>query len=401
MDLPDGERASLHATDTLDFVVVVQGEIELGTGDGASVRLGRGDTVVQRGARHRWRVVGDGPCTYAVVMLRPDPAAGPAAPMTSRDGAGGRPRVVDVGGRACTSARRRWCSTSRDPAVGPLAHGRSAQRRRPGRRPGRTMGARAATRRRIVPHGRARSRAPRGRGVAPHGQRRRRRRPLGPHRPRPRRRRVGRARSGRQRVVQRGAHHRWRVLGDEPVHLAVTMLAPGASRAVVGSGDGARGGDGVLLAAIGRRRASRSVCTCRRPAGGRCASRWHGSARDGRSCSAPTRSRPTSTRRRRTPPRRGAAGRSRSRSTSTRRGGRATTRSSWRSTSARRCGATTRSSSCARRPARASCSRWRPTRGTPTTTSADRTCTPAAPTSPCSGRWRRATCTSRRARAAA
>ena len=121
---------------------------------------------------------------------------------------------------------------------------------------------------------------------------------------------------------------------------------------------------------------------------------------DARSCSALRRaSRPTSTRRRRTRPRRGAAGRSRSRSTSTRRGGRATTRSSWRSTSARRCGATTRSSSCVRR--RASCSRWRPTRGTPTTTSADRTCTPAAPTSPCSGRWRRATSTSRRARAGA
>ena len=67
--------------------------------------------------------------------------------------------------------------------------------------------------------------------------------------------------------------------------------------------------------------------------------------------SASLASRPTSTRRRRTRPRRGAAGRSRSRSTSTRRGGRATTRSSWRSTSARRCGATTRSSSCVRRAA--------------------------------------------------
>ncbi len=104
---------------------------------------------------------------------------------------------------------------------------------------------------------------------------------------------------------------------------------------------------------------------------------------------------------RRTRRRRGAAGPSPSRSTSTRRGGRATTRSSSRSTSARRCGATTRSSSCARRPARASCSRWRPTPGTPTTTSAGRTSTPAAPRSPCSDRWRRATCTSRRARAVA
>ena len=82
---------------------------------------------------------------------------------------------------------------------------------------------------------------------------------------------------------------------------------------------------------------------------------------------------------RRTPPRRAADGPPRSRSTSTRRGARATTKSSWRSTSARRCGGTTRSSSCVRLRAHGSCSRWRRTRGTPTTTSADRTSTPAAP----------------------
>ena len=46
---------------------------------------------------------------------------------------------------------------------------------------------------------------------------------------------------------------------------------------------------------------------------------------------------------------------------------------------------------------RRSCWRWPPTPGTPTTTSAAATSTPAAPTSRCSGRWRRATCTSRRA----
>ena len=95
-------------------------------------------------------------------------------------------------------------------------------------------------------------------------------------------------------------------------------------------------------------RANGSACTCRRQAGGRCGSRWHGSARGARSCSAPTRSLPASTRRRPTPPRRGAGGRWHSTWTSSRPGARATTRSSWRSTSARRCGATTRSSSSAR-----------------------------------------------------
>ena len=52
-------------------------------------------------------------------------------------------------------------------------------------------------------------------------------------------------------------------------------------------------------------------------------------------------------------------------------------------------------------PGRGSSWRWRPIRGTPTTTSADRICTPVAPRSPCSGRWRRATSTSHRERVVA
>jgi quercetin dioxygenase-like cupin family protein/DNA-binding PadR family transcriptional regulator len=70
----DPDEPGMHATDTLDFMVVVDGRIVLGLDDGEH-ELGPGDVVVQRGNRHRWRVVGDEPCTYAVCMLRPDPDA--------------------------------------------------------------------------------------------------------------------------------------------------------------------------------------------------------------------------------------------------------------------------------------------------------------------------------------
>jgi quercetin dioxygenase-like cupin family protein len=67
----DEAEPGMHATDTLDFMVVVDGRIALGLDDGEH-ELGPGEVVIQRGNRHRWRVVSDEPCTYVVCMLRPD-----------------------------------------------------------------------------------------------------------------------------------------------------------------------------------------------------------------------------------------------------------------------------------------------------------------------------------------
>jgi quercetin dioxygenase-like cupin family protein len=93
VDGDDPDRVGMHATDTLDFMVVIDGRIVLGLDDGEHP-LGPGDVVVQRGNLHRWRVSGDEPCTYAVCMIRPDPAASP--PTVTLAGASatgaGRPR---------------------------------------------------------------------------------------------------------------------------------------------------------------------------------------------------------------------------------------------------------------------------------------------------------------------
>jgi quercetin dioxygenase-like cupin family protein len=50
---PDG--SGMHTTPTVDFEVVVAGEVTLELDDGAMVTLKPGDTVVQNGTRHRWR----------------------------------------------------------------------------------------------------------------------------------------------------------------------------------------------------------------------------------------------------------------------------------------------------------------------------------------------------------
>src|SRR3954454_17696519 len=101
----DPDEPGMHATDTLDFMVVIDGGIVLGLDDGEH-ELGPGDVVIQRGNRHRWRVASDGPCTYVVCMLRPDPdAPAPTEPQqaASSTAAEGSRRLVaatDAGGRS-------------------------------------------------------------------------------------------------------------------------------------------------------------------------------------------------------------------------------------------------------------------------------------------------------------
>lgn len=88
----DPDRPGMHTTDTLDLMVVLDGEIVLGLDDGEH-HFGPGDFAIQRGTAHRWRVVGERPCTYAVTMLRPDPTGpAPAFALVTRSGAEGGER---------------------------------------------------------------------------------------------------------------------------------------------------------------------------------------------------------------------------------------------------------------------------------------------------------------------
>jgi len=58
----------MHTTPTIDFEVVLSGEVTLELDDGATVQLGVGDTVVQNGTRHRWSNPGSVPATLAVFI---------------------------------------------------------------------------------------------------------------------------------------------------------------------------------------------------------------------------------------------------------------------------------------------------------------------------------------------
>ncbi|HET9532074.1 MAG TPA: cupin domain-containing protein [Blastocatellia bacterium] len=59
----------MHTTDTLDYGVVIRGEIILELDDGKSVHLRQGDCVIQNGTRHRWNNPLTEPCLMAFVMI--------------------------------------------------------------------------------------------------------------------------------------------------------------------------------------------------------------------------------------------------------------------------------------------------------------------------------------------
>jgi mannose-6-phosphate isomerase-like protein (cupin superfamily) len=66
MELQD---SGMHTTDSIDYGVVISGEIALELDDGAMVHLKPGDCVVQNGTRHAWRNSNTAPCVMAFVLV--------------------------------------------------------------------------------------------------------------------------------------------------------------------------------------------------------------------------------------------------------------------------------------------------------------------------------------------
>ncbi len=63
------DAPGMHRTDTLDYAIVMAGEISLELDDGVRKHLVAGDVVVQQGTRHAWRNRSDAPATLAFCML--------------------------------------------------------------------------------------------------------------------------------------------------------------------------------------------------------------------------------------------------------------------------------------------------------------------------------------------
>ncbi len=65
----EAQDSGMHTTDSVDYGVVISGEITLELDDGATVSLKQGDCVVQNGTRHAWRNSTTAPCVMAFVLV--------------------------------------------------------------------------------------------------------------------------------------------------------------------------------------------------------------------------------------------------------------------------------------------------------------------------------------------
>jgi mannose-6-phosphate isomerase-like protein (cupin superfamily) len=72
LELAPGVSPRNHRTDSIDYAVVMSGEVDMELDD-ATVHLEAGDVLVQRGTIHNWVNRGSEPCVIAFVLIAAKP----------------------------------------------------------------------------------------------------------------------------------------------------------------------------------------------------------------------------------------------------------------------------------------------------------------------------------------
>ena len=68
LEIQPGVAAEPHFTETIDYVIVMSGEMDMVL-DTEIVKLRAGDVLVQRGTRHNWVNHGPEPCRFAAMLI--------------------------------------------------------------------------------------------------------------------------------------------------------------------------------------------------------------------------------------------------------------------------------------------------------------------------------------------
>ncbi|CAN0592908.1 unnamed protein product, partial [Laminaria digitata] len=68
VDVPPGVKSAMHVTDTVDYAIMLEGEVHLVL-DTEETLLAAGDTVIQLGTMHAWDNRSDRPARMVFVNL--------------------------------------------------------------------------------------------------------------------------------------------------------------------------------------------------------------------------------------------------------------------------------------------------------------------------------------------
>ena len=68
-ELFEPDCPGMHRTQSIDYDIVIEGQLWLELDDGKEVELCAGDVAVQQGTRHAWRNKSDAPATVAFILV--------------------------------------------------------------------------------------------------------------------------------------------------------------------------------------------------------------------------------------------------------------------------------------------------------------------------------------------
>jgi quercetin dioxygenase-like cupin family protein len=68
IDFPPGNPPHMHRTESIDYVIVLAGEIDMDM-DNSTVKLAAGDVLIQRGTNHAWANRSGRPARVAFVLV--------------------------------------------------------------------------------------------------------------------------------------------------------------------------------------------------------------------------------------------------------------------------------------------------------------------------------------------
>jgi quercetin dioxygenase-like cupin family protein len=69
VDMLPGKQSPMHRTNSIDYGIVLSGEIELELDDGAKRTVREGGIIIQRGTNHLWRNITDKPTRIAFILI--------------------------------------------------------------------------------------------------------------------------------------------------------------------------------------------------------------------------------------------------------------------------------------------------------------------------------------------